>query len=255
MLQAVHLVKRFSGITVVNDVSFEVRPGEVVGYLGPNGSGKTTTTRMLTGLLNPTSGDTSRARLPSDSFANCLPPMIDLKVRGAAGAVRAPGSRTTLALLRLSSSRASALLNSRYRARSSSTGTASSCRTRFTVVPCTRSLSSRCPCVAMATRSTCSAPAVRMIWVAGSPRSRRHSVSNPAVRRPAARRSRVLAVVPHLLRFAELQLVVGSCRPSVRDVQQQQACLRQARERLHVRQDCLVRWRVLDCDKDALVHG
>jgi len=63
VLQAVHLVKRFSGITVVNDVSFEVRPGEVVGYLGPNGSGKTTTTRMLTGLLNPTSGDTSRARL------------------------------------------------------------------------------------------------------------------------------------------------------------------------------------------------
>jgi ABC-type dipeptide/oligopeptide/nickel transport system ATPase component len=57
VLQAVHLVKRFSGITVVNDVSFEVRPAEVVGYLGPNGSGKTTTTRMLTGLPDPTSGD------------------------------------------------------------------------------------------------------------------------------------------------------------------------------------------------------
>ena len=56
MLEAVHLVKRFSGVTVVNDVSFELRPGEVVGYLGPNGSGKTTTTRMLTGLLEPTSG-------------------------------------------------------------------------------------------------------------------------------------------------------------------------------------------------------
>jgi ABC-2 type transport system ATP-binding protein len=51
-----HLVKRFSGITVVNDVSFQVRAGEVVGYLGPNGSGKTTTARMLTGLLEPTSG-------------------------------------------------------------------------------------------------------------------------------------------------------------------------------------------------------
>jgi ABC-2 type transport system ATP-binding protein len=56
MLRAEHLVKRYSGITVVDDVSLEVRPGEVVGYLGPNGSGKTTTTRMLTGLLAPSSG-------------------------------------------------------------------------------------------------------------------------------------------------------------------------------------------------------
>ena len=48
LLEARHLVKRFHGITVVDDVSFVVRPGEVVGYLGPNGSGKTTTGRMLT---------------------------------------------------------------------------------------------------------------------------------------------------------------------------------------------------------------
>ena len=56
MLEARHLVKRFYGVTVVNDVTFVVRPGEVVGYLGPNASGKTTTTRMITGLLEPTSG-------------------------------------------------------------------------------------------------------------------------------------------------------------------------------------------------------
>lgn len=56
MLEARHLVKRFHGITAVNDVSFVVRPGEIVGYLGPNGSGKTTTGRMLTGLLEPSSG-------------------------------------------------------------------------------------------------------------------------------------------------------------------------------------------------------
>jgi len=56
MLQAQHLVKRFFGITVVNDVSFEVRRGEVVGYLGPNGSGKSTTAKMLTGLLDASSG-------------------------------------------------------------------------------------------------------------------------------------------------------------------------------------------------------
>jgi ABC-2 type transport system ATP-binding protein len=56
MLEARHLVKRFFGVTVVNDVSFVVRPGEVVGYLGRNGSGKTTTARMLTGLLEPSAG-------------------------------------------------------------------------------------------------------------------------------------------------------------------------------------------------------
>lgn len=56
MLEARHLVKRFFGITAVDDVSFVVRPGEVVGYLGPNGSGKTTTALMLTGLLDTTSG-------------------------------------------------------------------------------------------------------------------------------------------------------------------------------------------------------
>jgi len=56
MLQAQHLVKRFFGVTVVNDVNFEVHQGEVVGYLGPNGSGKSTTAKMLTGLLDASSG-------------------------------------------------------------------------------------------------------------------------------------------------------------------------------------------------------
>src|SRR5438034_2292418 len=56
MLEAHHLVKRFFGITVVDDVSFVVRPGEVVGYLGPNGSGKTTTAKMCTGLIDTSAG-------------------------------------------------------------------------------------------------------------------------------------------------------------------------------------------------------
>ncbi len=50
------LTKKFGNFIAVNDVSFEVQPGEVVGYLGPNGSGKTTTIRMLCGLLHPTAG-------------------------------------------------------------------------------------------------------------------------------------------------------------------------------------------------------
>ena len=55
-LRAHRLSKHFSGVRVVKDVDFTLRPGEIVGYLGPNGSGKTTTARMLAGLLEPSSG-------------------------------------------------------------------------------------------------------------------------------------------------------------------------------------------------------
>jgi ABC-2 type transport system ATP-binding protein len=50
------LTKKFGTFTAVDHVSFMVQPGEVLGYLGPNGSGKTTTIRMLCGLLTPTEG-------------------------------------------------------------------------------------------------------------------------------------------------------------------------------------------------------
>ncbi len=50
------LTKKFGDFTAVDHVSFTVEPGEVLGYLGPNGSGKTTTIRMLCGLLTPTEG-------------------------------------------------------------------------------------------------------------------------------------------------------------------------------------------------------
>ncbi len=50
------LTKKFGNFTAVDHVSFTVEPGEVLGYLGPNGSGKTTTIRMLCGLLTPTEG-------------------------------------------------------------------------------------------------------------------------------------------------------------------------------------------------------
>ena len=56
VIQTKSLTKKFGDFTAVDRVSFEVYPGEVVGYLGPNGSGKTTTIRMLLGLLLPTSG-------------------------------------------------------------------------------------------------------------------------------------------------------------------------------------------------------
>lgn len=50
------LVKRFDDITAVNGFSIQVRRGEICGFLGPNGSGKTTTLRMLCGLLTPDAG-------------------------------------------------------------------------------------------------------------------------------------------------------------------------------------------------------
>jgi ABC-2 type transport system ATP-binding protein len=51
------LTKRFDGFTAVDQVTFTVYAGEVIGYLGPNGSGKTTTIRMLLGLLRPSEGN------------------------------------------------------------------------------------------------------------------------------------------------------------------------------------------------------
>ncbi len=51
-----NLTKRFGAVTAVDDLSFTVAPGRVTGFLGPNGSGKTTTLRMLLGLMQPTSG-------------------------------------------------------------------------------------------------------------------------------------------------------------------------------------------------------
>src|SRR2546427_9938099 len=55
-ISAEHLVRRFGQFTAVNDVSFHVQRGEIFGFLGPNGSGKTTVIKMLTGLLPLTSG-------------------------------------------------------------------------------------------------------------------------------------------------------------------------------------------------------
>jgi ABC-2 type transport system ATP-binding protein len=56
MLAVQRLTKHYGALVAVHDVSFEARPGEVLGLLGPNGSGKSTTVKILTGLLRQTSG-------------------------------------------------------------------------------------------------------------------------------------------------------------------------------------------------------
>ena len=56
MISVEGITKRFGDLVAVQDVSFEIRKGEVVGFLGPNGAGKTTTMRMLTGTLEPDEG-------------------------------------------------------------------------------------------------------------------------------------------------------------------------------------------------------
>jgi ABC-type multidrug transport system ATPase subunit len=56
VIETDHLTKRFRRTTAVDDMSFTVEAGQVFGFLGPNGSGKTTTIGMLTGIITPTGG-------------------------------------------------------------------------------------------------------------------------------------------------------------------------------------------------------
>lgn len=57
IIKVENLVKKFKDFTAVNNISFTVESGEIFAFLGPNGAGKTTTIKMLTTVLNPTSGE------------------------------------------------------------------------------------------------------------------------------------------------------------------------------------------------------
>jgi branched-chain amino acid transport system ATP-binding protein len=57
LLRTIALCKHFGGVAAVDDVSLSVRPGEIMGLVGPNGSGKTTVLNMLSGFLRPASGE------------------------------------------------------------------------------------------------------------------------------------------------------------------------------------------------------
>jgi ABC-2 type transport system ATP-binding protein len=51
-----NVVNKYKDVTAVNNINFDVYKGEIFGFLGPNGAGKSTTIKMLTTLLQPTSG-------------------------------------------------------------------------------------------------------------------------------------------------------------------------------------------------------
>src|SRR5207249_9836749 len=56
MIDVQNIVKRYGATVAVNNISFQVRPGEILGFLGPNGAGKSTTLKILTGFLVADSG-------------------------------------------------------------------------------------------------------------------------------------------------------------------------------------------------------
>jgi len=57
LLAVDHLTRRFGGLVAVNDVTFTITPGQIVGLIGPNGAGKTTLFNLLVGLYRPTQGE------------------------------------------------------------------------------------------------------------------------------------------------------------------------------------------------------
>ncbi len=84
IIRVENLIKKFGDFTAVDGISFEVHPGEVVGYLGPNGSGKTTTIRMLLGLLRPTVGRARVLGFDVEREAESIRPLVGYMSQKAA---------------------------------------------------------------------------------------------------------------------------------------------------------------------------
>jgi ABC-2 type transport system ATP-binding protein len=110
MIEAEHLTKDFGPVRAVEDVSFALAPGRVVGVLGPNGSGKTTILRALLGLVTPTSGHASIAApvgrvgavLEAGAFHPGRTARDHLRVLAVEGGHVQARVETTLELVRLS---------------------------------------------------------------------------------------------------------------------------------------------------------
>jgi ABC-2 type transport system ATP-binding protein len=83
MISVKNLFKSFKGFQAVSDLSFEIKPGEVVGFLGPNGAGKSTTMKMLTGFLLPSSGSIEICDLSLEHSALAIKQKIGYLPEGA----------------------------------------------------------------------------------------------------------------------------------------------------------------------------
>jgi ABC-2 type transport system ATP-binding protein len=73
---AKNLTKRFGDFTAVDGINFDIRTGEIFGFLGPNGSGKTTTIRMTLGLLQPTEGTVEVLGIPVAEHPEAIRPRV-----------------------------------------------------------------------------------------------------------------------------------------------------------------------------------
>ncbi len=93
MIRTHGLTKRFGAVTAVRDVDLDVREGDVYGFLGPNGSGKTTTVRMLLGLVLPTSGTAEVLGRPMPRSAAEVLPQVGAMVEGPAAYPQLSGRR------------------------------------------------------------------------------------------------------------------------------------------------------------------
>ncbi|MDQ3308479.1 MAG: ATP-binding cassette domain-containing protein [Actinomycetota bacterium] len=97
MITTRELTKRFGQIVAVDHLDLDVREGDIYGFLGANGSGKTTTVRMLLGLVLATSGDISVLGQPMPASAGAVLPEVGALVEGPA-AYRNLSGRVNLAL-------------------------------------------------------------------------------------------------------------------------------------------------------------
>ena len=83
MICVKNLSKAFDNFVAVNNLTFDIKPGEVVGFLGPNGAGKSTTMKMLTGFLTPTSGEIRVADMAMDQSTKSIQSKIGYLPEGA----------------------------------------------------------------------------------------------------------------------------------------------------------------------------